>query len=98
MTLKVWPPIVSVPVLAAPIFAATANDTMPLPVPDVTELIEIHGAFDIADHPHPLVVVNVTDPVPPLAGTFWLLGWIAYVQLTPACAIVTERPAIVRTP
>ena len=70
--------------MPGPRFGATANETVLLPVPDVTDAIEIHGAFDVAAHAHPLFVVNVTEPLPPLAATDWLVGRIAYVHVMPA--------------
>jgi hypothetical protein len=43
-------------------------------------VIVSHGALLAAVQVHPLVVVTVTVPAPPSAGTFWLVGEIEYVQ------------------
>lgn len=76
-TVNVWPATVNVPDLAAPVFAATVNATLPLPIPDVPLVIVIHAAFDVAFHVQVLVVVTVVDPLAPAASTFWLEGAIA---------------------
>jgi hypothetical protein len=68
--------MVSVPLRAAPLFDATLNATEPPPVPDAPCVIVIHGAFDVALHAQPLVVVTAADPVPPAASTDWLAGEI----------------------
>ena len=39
-----------------------------------------HGALLLAVHAHALVVATVTVPVPPSAGTLWLVGSIEYVH------------------
>jgi hypothetical protein len=69
-TVNVCPAIVSVPLRAAALFAATVKATVPLPVPDPPLVMLIHDAFDAAVHVHPLAVVTVDDPLPPLASTF----------------------------
>ena len=62
----------------------------PLPVwPDVTA---IHDASLRADHVQPPVVASAIVPVPPLAGTLWLVGVIEVVHPSP-CVMVTTRPA-----
>ena len=65
LTVKVWPPMVSVALRPAPVLAATENATVPLPVPLAPDVIVIHGALLVAVHAHPLVAVTVTEPVPP---------------------------------
>ena len=66
--MKVWPPIVSVPVRAAPVFAATLNSTDPLPLPFAPEVMVIHEALLDAVHPQPLLAVTVTGfPAPAVA-------------------------------
>jgi hypothetical protein len=69
VTVNVWPPIVSVPVRAAPVFAAALNVTDPLPVPAAPAVIVIHVALLVAVHAHAACVVTATFPVPPPAAT-----------------------------
>ena len=65
VTVNVWPAMVSVPVRAGPVFAATVKFTVPLPVPDVTPSVS-HAALLTAVHVHPAVVVTATGvPAPP---------------------------------
>jgi hypothetical protein len=47
---NVRPATVRVPVLAAPVFAATLNATLPLPVPLAPEVMVIHEALLVAVH------------------------------------------------
>jgi len=64
------PPIVTVPLRAAPLLAAALTVTLPLPVPLAADVIVIHGAFDVAVHAHDaLVAVNVVVVVAPSGGT-----------------------------
>jgi hypothetical protein len=42
--------------------------------PDVTV---IHETLLLAVHAQPLVVVTLTEPEPPAAGTVWLVGEMA---------------------
>ena len=66
VAVKVWPPIVIVPLRAAPGFVLTVKATLPLPVPELPLEIAIQLAFDVAVHEQPLSVdVTVTAPVPP---------------------------------
>lgn len=74
--MKVWPAIVSVPLRAAPLLDAMLNDTDPLPLPDAPLETVIHGAFDVAVHAHPLVVVTIVEPLPPVESTDWFAGAI----------------------
>jgi hypothetical protein len=69
VTVKVAPAIVNVPVrLVVPAFAATVNDTVPVPVPAAPELIVIHAALLTAAHTHPAAAVTVLLPAPPPAA------------------------------
>jgi len=75
---NVWPAIVIVPTRAAPLFAATLNDTDPLPVPDAPLVTVIQSTFDTAVHEQVAPVVTDTVPVlPPSGPTDWLVGEIA---------------------
>ena len=67
--MKVWPAIVSVPLRAAPVLAAALNCTDPLPLPLAPDVMVSHVALLAAVHPHPLLVVTLTGPLPPLDGT-----------------------------
>ncbi len=69
--------MVSVPVRAAPLFAATLNVTDPFPLPDAPLEIVIQEAFDAALHAHPLPAVTAMLPPPPVGSTDWLPGEIA---------------------
>ena len=66
--------MVMVPLRAAPVFALAENVTLPLPVPDVALVIEIHDAFAAAVHAQPVPVVTPIVPLPPLAAIVWLVG------------------------
>ena len=69
-TVNVCPPIVIVPVRAAPVFAAAVNATVPLPVPDAALVTVSHGAFAVAVQTHVASdAVIVTDPEPPVSVT-----------------------------
>jgi hypothetical protein len=62
--------MVSVPLRAAPVLAATLNPTDPLPLPLAPDVMLIHEALLAAVHPHPLLVVTATGPpAPPAAPT-----------------------------
>ena len=70
-TVNVRPATVRIPVLAAPVFAATVNVTVPLLVPLAPELIVIHAAPLVAVHWHPPAAETVIGvPAPPAAATF----------------------------
>ena len=64
---KVVPVIVSVALRAAPVFGATVNATVPLPLPDAPDEIATKVALLAAVHVHPVAAVTGTDPVPPAA-------------------------------
>jgi len=69
-TVNVLPAAVIVPLRAAPVFAATVNDTLPLPLPELPPEMVIHGAFDAAVHAHvPADAVTANDPEPPVSAT-----------------------------
>lgn len=69
-TVKVCPAIVTVPVRAAPVFAATVNATAPLPVPDAPPVIVSHATLAVAVQAQELAeAVTVIDPEPPVSPT-----------------------------
>jgi hypothetical protein len=60
--------MVIVPLRAAPVFEATLNPTLPLPLPLAPLVIEIQASLLDAVHAQLLAdAVTATDPVPPLA-------------------------------
>jgi hypothetical protein len=69
MIVNVWPPIVTVPVRAAPVFVATDSATVPLPVPEPPLVIVIHETFGVAVHAQAGPVVTIVEAGPPPAGT-----------------------------
>ena len=84
----VWPPTVSVPVRAAPLFAATRKVTVPLPVPLSPDVTVSQDAPLVAVHAHPLAAVTLSvGPVPPVAGTDAVEGFTLIEQL-PSCVTV----------
>jgi hypothetical protein len=102
LTVKVWPATVSVPLRAAPVFAATLNSTEPGPLPLVPDVMLSHDALLLAVQLQPLVVEIVTGlPGPAAAAADWLVGVIEYAQAVPPAAAwltVNVCPAMVRVP
>jgi hypothetical protein len=72
--------MVSVPLRAAPVLAATLNPTEPLPVPLAPDVTVIHATVLVAVHAQVAPLVTVTVPVLAVAGALRLLGAMAYVQ------------------
>jgi hypothetical protein len=65
---NVLPAAVMVPLRAAPEFAATVNDTTPLPVPEAPLEIVIHAALDAAVHAQLVAdAVIAIEPGPPVS-------------------------------
>jgi hypothetical protein len=60
---NVWPPMVRVPVRSDPGFAATANATVPLPMPEAPDVTVIQLAFDVAVHAQPAAAETATLPL-----------------------------------
>jgi hypothetical protein len=58
-----------VPVRAVPPFAATLNETVPLPDPEAPAVSVIQSAFVTAVHAQPSPAVTATVPVPPADAT-----------------------------
>jgi hypothetical protein len=75
-----------VPVRAAPVFAATANATTPLPRPVEPDVTVIHSASLATAQSQVLCDCTEMDPEPPTAGTFWLIGEIVVLQFGGAAA------------
>jgi hypothetical protein len=76
MTLNVCVATVSVPVRAAPVFAATLKPTDPLPVPAAPDVTVSHTELLAAVHVQAAVVVTVSVPVLAVAGTLSDVGAI----------------------
>lgn len=69
-TVNVRPAATIEPDRAAPVFAATENDTEPLPVPELPAVIVIQPALDPAVHAHVAAdAVTANEPVPPESPT-----------------------------
>ena len=62
VTVSVWPPMVIVPLRAAPAFAAAMNTTTPPPVPDNPDVTVIHAAFETAVQAHPAPALTFVLP------------------------------------
>ena len=95
------PPIVTVPLRAAPLLAAALTVTLPLPVPLAADVIVIHGAFDVAVHAHDaFVAVSVVVVVAPSGGTVAFGGDSVKVHGGGAavCVTVTVCPPTVIVP
>ena len=73
VTEKVRPPMTSAEVRAAPVvLAAAVNETVPGPVPPDGDTVSQLAPL-AAVHAHPAEVVTPVVPLPPAAGTHWLL-------------------------
>lgn len=83
LTVKVRPAMVSVPVRAAPLFAATVKPTDPFPEPLAPEVMLSHAAWLVALQVQlPPDAVTVTGvPLPPAAAVESLVGERENVQL-----------------
>jgi len=68
--------MVKSPLRFLPVFLATVNRTVPLPVPLAPLVIVIHDSPELADQAQPLAVDTLMDPVPPAAPIFTVLGEI----------------------
>jgi hypothetical protein len=99
VTVSVWPPMVSVPVLEVPpVFVATLKVTLPLPVPLAPEVMVIHDTeLDAVQlQPGPAVTDALCDEPP--ADSERLVGETLNAQIGAACVIVNVWPAIVSVP
>jgi hypothetical protein len=97
VTVKVLPPIVSVPLRCVVVgFAVTLNVTEPLPVPVAPELIVIQPALLAALQPQ--AAVTATLPLPALEVMVADAGEIVGTHGAPAWLTVNVEPAIVKVP
>jgi hypothetical protein len=78
--------MVSVPLRFLPVFLATVNRTVPLPVPLAPAVMVIHDSLDVAVHMQALPVDTVMVLDSPLPSTFISSGEIEYAH--PACVRV----------
>lgn len=83
VTVKTCSPIRSVPVRAGPSQAPTRNPTVPGPVPDVADVIDIHAVSLRADHGQAASVVTLIVPDPPSAPTVREVGAMVMLQPPP---------------
>ncbi len=73
--------MVSVPVRFLPLFEATLNLTVPLPLPDAPEVTVIHESLLVAVQPQPVPAETATGvPAPPFSSIDCFVGLIEYVQ------------------
>jgi hypothetical protein len=99
VTVKVLPPIVSVPVrVVVVVLAATAYDTVPVPLPDAPALIVIHASLLVAVQAHPVAAVTVTVPDEPAATALADAGAIVGAHGAPAWVTVKVLPPTVTVP
>ena len=86
VTVKVAPPMVSVPVrLLVDVFAAALKLTVPFPVPLAPEVMVSQVAPVSATQEHPDPAVTPTLPVPPEDVKVCDTGESVNVQLAPPC-------------
>lgn len=98
-TVTVRPPMVSVPVRAASLLAATANVTVPLPLPLVPEAIDIHETLLAAVHAHPVAAVTDTDVAVVPAAAMENVDVLTFGKQDAATwDTVTDCPAMVSVP
>jgi len=99
VTVKVWPPIVIVPVGDAVLpWAATLELQEPVPLPDAPAVTVIQASFLTAVQLQPVPSVTVTVPVVAAEVGFNDVGEIVNVQGAPACVTVNVWPPIVIVP
>jgi hypothetical protein len=67
VTMNVWPSMVNAPVRCGPVFAATENCVVPLPLPLAPDVTVIQASLLPAVQAQPAWAVMATEPDPPLA-------------------------------
>ena len=95
--MNVWPATVIVPVRCGPVVAVTENCTTPAPEPLAPVVIVIQELLLVAVQAHPVAVVTLTAPDPPLAPMLCEVGLMLNEQPL-ACVTVKVWPAIVIAP
>jgi hypothetical protein len=97
VTVKVLPPIVTVPVRdVRAVFAPTSNVTEPFPFPLAPEVTVIHAALLVAVQAQPVAAVTVTAaPVAPVAATLDEAAESVGAHGAAACVTPNVLPPIV---
>ena len=72
--------MVIAPVRCGPMFDATENCVVPLPLPLAPEVTVIQAALLVAVQAQPVAVVTLTKPDPPLAAMLCEVGLMANEQ------------------
>jgi hypothetical protein len=98
VTVSVCPPMVMVPLRAAPGFRGALNTTTPFPVPDDPAVMVIQGAFDVALQAHPVPALTFVLPSPPAAAMSTASGDSAKPHGAAAWVTVKVCAAIVAVP
>lgn len=80
--------MVTVPVRAAPLFAAAATVTTPFPAPGAPFVTLSHGSFAAAVHEHHDSPETENASAPPLDAMAWLDGATERLQAAAACDTV----------
>jgi hypothetical protein len=83
LTVKTCSPIRRVPGRDGPSQTSTRNATVAGPVPDDTDVIDIHAFSLCADHGQAASVVTLIVPDPPWAAMAWVVGAMARLQPIP---------------
>ena len=97
--MKVWPPIVNVPVRAVVVaFAATVYETDPFPLPLTPAPIVSQPSLLVELHAQPVAAVTVMLPEPPPAIALAEAGAIVGAHGAPACVTVNVLPPMVTVP
>ena len=98
MIVTVRPATVNAPVRSPPVFAATVNATVPLPVPPATATV-IHGAADdVVQGQAPCDASTRTEPLPPAAANVCAAGLTVNAQSGADWVTVNVCPAMVSEP
>src|SRR5262245_15372523 len=80
VTVNVWPAMVIVPARCGPVFATTENWTAPAPEPLAPAVMVIQLSLLTAVQAHPVAVVTLNDPDPPLAAILCEVGLMMNAQ------------------
>ena len=89
--------MVIVPVRCGPVLEAAVNCVTPLPLPLAPAVMVIQALLLVAVQEHPVAVVTLTDPDPPLAGRLCEVGLMMNTQPL-FCVTVKVCPATVIVP
>ena len=95
---NVWPPMAMPPARVAPLLAATAKVTLPLPEPLLPAVTVIQASVLTAVQAHPGAAATAKVPVAAFAAAAWLLGVRVIVQLAPSWLTRAVTPFSVMSP